>query len=162
MACNHAASWQWELHDDPNGGLTARRMTCKACHAVMPIGDAADQDVDVRWEMVALNVAVGLRFRMGKESIDEDLIDMGLTQAEVDVFWIGVKDAACGDACLTIKSVLEAMPPRREDGEAVVASIPNGAIAYAAGVLAQRCAGEIAAPKSKCVCATDTVESRAA
>jgi hypothetical protein len=138
MGCAHYEQWEW-IAESGAGCAPGRRLRCTKCQEILPIGPTFDALVEVHWETIALDVAGALRDRRSKDLIDADLHRLGATDAEVNVFWHGVHDAACGTSCLSVRSVMEQISAlaRAYGGRGAVDAAPNGAVAYAAGALAQ-------------------------
>jgi hypothetical protein len=120
---------------------------------ILPIGasyDGAPHEQEIHWETVAIDVALARGDRASVAAINADLSRMGVTEAELDSFWLGVRDASCGESCLTVREVMEALSAL---GKRVPGDAPHGTLPYAAGALAQ---GFLADFGNAACCATGT------
>lgn len=152
--CEHRAQWEWVHDAELVAAPSARRLRCNRCQQTLPIGpsyDGAPHDQDIHWETIALDVALARSDRGSVARINADLEGLGVTTAEVESFWHGVRDAACGESCLTIREVMEALS---ELGKRAPGDAPNGTLPYAAGALAQGFLADFG--KAAC-CATGTM-----
>lgn len=141
--CEHRGQWEWVGGVDP----IARRLRCNRCNQILPCGESpdptADRDVDMHWETIAIDVAAAIRDGATVEVIQRALTTLGATPPEIVAFWLGMRDSACGENCLTVATVAQAMS--EVDGHRGI-DLPNGTVIYAAGSLAQSLAGDCGNP----------------
>lgn len=94
----------------------------------------------VPWECIAIDVSLAILDGDHLGAIDLDLAEDGITASERAFFWHGLREAACGEACVTLASISEALAKlaKSPDDEEGRKQIQEGRekVMYAAGALA--------------------------